>query len=289
LISVIIPAHDESAVIDRCLGDLVRGAQEGELEVLVVCNGCRDDTAERARRFGPPVRVLETMIASKSHALNLGDRSAIGFPRFYVDADVRLSLASVRRVAEVLREGKIHAAAPRLSLELSESSWAVRAYHDVWMRLPYVTQQHLGAGVYALSQQGRGRFDEFPDLIADDEFIRLLFPNQERASVQEARFVVTPPRNLRDLVHINVRRLAGDLEIKERYPRAPQNQAGQQRIALLRLLRLPALWPALGIYASVRAATLATFVWRRRRGEHKRWSRDESSRRRVGAREPSID
>ncbi len=75
MISVIIPAHDEGSVIARTLEAMTNGAAPGELDVIVVCNGCTDDTAAVARRFGPPVRVIETDIAGKSHALNLGDQN----------------------------------------------------------------------------------------------------------------------------------------------------------------------------------------------------------------------
>src|SRR5829696_5509012 len=113
MISIVIPAHNEANVIGRCLASLLDGAAEGELDVVVVCNGCTDATADVARRAGPAVRVIETDVPSKSNALNLGDRAARGFPRFYVDADVVVPLASVREVGRVLESGAALAAAPR--------------------------------------------------------------------------------------------------------------------------------------------------------------------------------
>ena len=59
-------------MIERCLAAITGGARPGELQVIVVCNGCDDDTAERARRHGEPVSVVETEVASKHVALNLG-------------------------------------------------------------------------------------------------------------------------------------------------------------------------------------------------------------------------
>src|SRR5262245_58336894 len=47
--SVVIPAHNEARVIERGLSSLLEGARPGELEIVVVCNGCTDDTAARAR------------------------------------------------------------------------------------------------------------------------------------------------------------------------------------------------------------------------------------------------
>lgn len=71
--AIIIPAHNEAAVIGQTLKGLLRQVGEGD-EVIVVCNGCSDDTAGVARRFEPRVTVLETDVPSKTNALNLGDR-----------------------------------------------------------------------------------------------------------------------------------------------------------------------------------------------------------------------
>ena len=89
--SVIVPAHDESAVIQRTLATMLRDADKDGLEVIVVCNGCSDDTAERARSFGPPVRVLETDKGSKPLALKMADAAALHFPRLFVDADIEVA------------------------------------------------------------------------------------------------------------------------------------------------------------------------------------------------------
>src|SRR5579863_9072886 len=108
MISIIIPAHNEASVIARTLQAITAGAEAGELEVIVVCNGCNDGTADTARRFGPLVRVIETNIASKTHALNLGDESAQGFPRIYADADVVIGIDAIRALAYRLAQGDVH-------------------------------------------------------------------------------------------------------------------------------------------------------------------------------------
>ena len=102
--SVVIPAHNEEAVIGRCLSSLMDGAPPEELEVLVVCNGCDDRTADVARRSAPNATVLEIPVASKVEALNVGDEHATHFPRFYVDADVELSYPALVSVARALTE-----------------------------------------------------------------------------------------------------------------------------------------------------------------------------------------
>ena len=68
----------------------MRGFAPGELDVVVVCNGCTDQTAELARSCGYQVRVVELASASKPAALRIGDAAALAFPRLYLDADVIL-------------------------------------------------------------------------------------------------------------------------------------------------------------------------------------------------------
>jgi glycosyltransferase involved in cell wall biosynthesis len=277
MLSVVVPAHDEASVIGRCLAAMTRGAAPGELEIIVVCNGCSDDTAEVARRHGAPVRVIETPVASKNAALNLGDAAARGFPRFFVDADVVLPLASLRATAEALREGRYLAAAPRLRVDLAGCSLPVRLYHDVWMSLPYVQEGMLGSGVYALSEAGRARIGRWPDIIADDDLVRLAFRREERVSVPTAWFEVTPPRTLRSLIHINIRRRAGTDEMRAIHPEALAAETRDQYRAFLRLWLRPRLWPALAVYTWAKLATLAGYAWKKSRGRHKEWNRDATT------------
>ena len=59
LASVVIPAHNEQASILATLARLSTGLEGEVLDVVVVCNGCTDRTAEVVRRTYPDVRVLE--------------------------------------------------------------------------------------------------------------------------------------------------------------------------------------------------------------------------------------
>ena len=46
MISIIIPAHNEEKVISRAPAGVPNAVASGVLEVIVVCNGCSDRTAE---------------------------------------------------------------------------------------------------------------------------------------------------------------------------------------------------------------------------------------------------
>ena len=230
-ISVVIAAHDEEPVLGRCLDALLDAARPDEIEIVVVCNGCTDRTAEVARGYGERVEVIETPRPSKTAALNLGDARATGYPRFYVDADVTLPLASVRRIADRLGEGNALAASPVMELDLRESSGAVRAYYRIWRRLPYVREGMIGVGVYALSEEGRGRFAAFPDVIADDGYVRMLFGTDERARVDDAPVRVYTPGRLADLVRIKTRSRLGRDQTPTAIPRSRRTRACNQVVS----------------------------------------------------------
>lgn len=264
-------------MIGRCLQALVGHAAVGELEVIVVCNGCTDRTAEVARGFGPPVRVIETEVGSKPHALNLGDAAAIGFPRFYIDADVVLPLAAVRIMAQRLEEGLL-AIAPLPIFDASASSWAVQAYYDIHQRLPAFREGIGGSGVYGLSEVGRARFGAFPKITADDGFVRLQFRPDERATLIECRSIVYAPRTLRELVAIKTRSYAGTAELKRLFPQLWGNLGPENGNSLKRLALRPWLWPRLAAYTYVKVAARLRARRTLGRGGSAIWERDHTSR-----------
>ena len=95
--SIVIPAHNEEAVIARTLSTLLTDAKDGEFEVVVVCNGCSDATHQISEGFAHRgVRTLSIETPSKIAALNVGDAAATVMPRVYLDADVQVTTDSVR-------------------------------------------------------------------------------------------------------------------------------------------------------------------------------------------------
>ena len=154
---MIIPAHNESRVIARTLGPLASLAAAGQIEVIVVWNGCADDTAEIARSF-EGVTVLEIGRPSKSAALNAGDAAATQWPRLYLDADVQISPRAVRDVLTALGTGGPLAARPAVHFDLQDAHPLIHSYYRTRLRLPSARNRLWAGGVYGLSEQGRRRF-----------------------------------------------------------------------------------------------------------------------------------
>jgi glycosyltransferase involved in cell wall biosynthesis len=208
--SVVVPAHDEEAVIGRLLDALARGTAPGRLDVVVACNGCTDDTARVARAHG--ARVVEVPAASKIAALNAGDDAAATFPRVYVDADIVITGAMVEALAAALDEPGVLCAAPPMVADSTGRPWGVRAFYAVWPAIPYMRDRHVGSGVFALAEAGRARFGRWPDIVNDDLFARVLFTRDERRVVGSEPFVVQAPYSVRSLVKRRTRIHAGNMQ-----------------------------------------------------------------------------
>ena len=279
-VSVIIPAHNEEANIARCVRALTAGAEPGEVEVVVVPNGCTDRTADVARGIGVPgLVVAELATGSKVLALNEGDRHATRFPRFYVDADVDLHIGDLRRVAAVLVDpgSGVLCAAPRPHFDVRDRSWAIREYYKVWASLPYLAGDPVGNGVYALSEAGRARWKEFPTLTADDEWARRHFQRGERRAVDGASFTIHPPKDLDNLVKVRTRVHRGNAELRaNKLSAAERGAESDGPRALLELVaRRPALLPGAAVYAAV---TIVARVRAKRAKPGAAWERDTSTR-----------
>jgi glycosyltransferase involved in cell wall biosynthesis len=277
MISIVVPAFNERSVIARTLKTMTSGADPGELDVIVVCNGCTDDTATIARSFGQPVRVIETELPSKPRALNLGDQAAKTFPRLYTDADVTITIDMIRKLAQRLERGDVLAVAPTPQIDLAGCSWSVRACFDIKSRLPSAQEGIGGSGVYALSETGRRRFLEFPMVTSDDGYVRIQFTPEERETLTSASSTVFAPATIKDLIAYKTRAHYGSFELAELFPELWENRGESNALALGALFRCPWLWHKLFVYSCIAILARCRAKLQLRRKTFT-WQRDEASR-----------
>lgn len=278
MISVVVPAHDEAPVIGRLLRGLLAGVLPGELEIIVVPNGCTDDTERVARSFGDAVEVVPLTRAGKYAALRAGDDRATGAEVVYVDADVEIGAAEVRRLALALHESGVLAVAPERVVATGRSSWPVRWYYDFWQELPVVREGLFGRGVIAVAPEARRRLRALPEVMGDDLAASVAFTPAERRVVPGARVVVHAPRTLGDLLRRRVRSVTATTQLQQ-VSRGTVDSARTSRADLVRVVRgRPSAMPKLVVFLAVTAVTR----WRARRpirsGDFTTWLRDESSR-----------
>jgi glycosyltransferase involved in cell wall biosynthesis len=274
--AVIIPAHNEASVIERSLTSL-RSGLDPSVAVVVVCNGCADSTAEIARGVSDDVAVLETDVASKTAALNLGTELVASGPRLFLDADVTLDGEAASLLLDAVVTGAALVAEPNASFDTGESSLAVRWFYDVWVGLHGQAPGDVGGGAIALSVEAQGRVGKLPDVIADDAYIRSHFAASDIALVG-AVTVVRTPRTARDLVRIKARSRVGNLELRSRYPDLWSGKRTSGRSLGTKARRLPVrLWLRLPAYVAIQS--MARLRARRMmRSGSLTWERDHGSR-----------
>lgn len=280
---VIVPAHNEARVIERCLDALTNA--RADLEVVVACNGCTDETATRARRFEGilDLTVLELAASSKPAALNAADAIRDTFPRMYVDADVVVSGRAVLRTAEALQGDDALAARPAIHYDTSEAAGVVRAFYRARERTPALMSALWGAGFYGVSRSGRARWGEFPDGVADDLFVDALFRPHEVAVVASETVTVRPPRTARALLR-TLRRVYAPYAAAPPDVRAGEaaafgsdvRRSGSSAAALIRSnLRPPSSLADAGAYLALALLARAPGTGRAARSG---WLRDDTTR-----------
>ncbi|MGO4383808.1 WecB/TagA/CpsF family glycosyltransferase [Specibacter sp. RAF43] len=266
--SVIIPAHNEASVIGRTLAHLAPLAAEGQIEVIVACNGCTDDTAARADL--PGVTVLNLAQPSKTAALNAADGVATAWPRVYLDADIELTRTALREVLEHLAAPGALAARPPFIYDASSADPLVRAYYRARTRIPEMGTHLWGAGVYALSAEGRGRFADFPSVTGDDAFVDSLFTADEIAILPTEPVVVHTPRSARTLSGILRRVYRGNLELEGT---VEKERSGLGVRGLVKSVQGP-----LSAIDALLYASIALVAKTRARQGFTGWERDDDSR-----------
>ena len=248
--SIIIPAHNEALVIEKTLSELIRKMPQDLYEIIVICNACVDDTAKIVAQFNE-VRLLETDKASKTHALNLGDSIAAGDIRIYMDADVSMQSIYIEKMINILKSDGLLAISPNVKMDYTGSSWFVKSYYNIWFQLPYVKEGFMGGGVYALSAKGRTRFEDFPNVISDDGYIRGLFNTNETKRIEDIYSIVKPPKKLAGLLKIKTRSRLGLYELMKKFPKMYNNHKKSYRSSIINLFKKPSNWPKILIYLFV--------------------------------------
>jgi hypothetical protein len=276
--TIVIPAHNEGRVIGRLLESLMSGSRPADFRVLVVANGCTDNTVEVAASFGPRVQVISIPVASKYEALVAADTDAVDFPRIYVDADVEIRAADVRELVAALEQPGVLAAAPERVLAMSGRPWPVRWFYDVWRRLPEARHGLWGRGVIAVGAAGHQRIALLPTLIGDDLAASLCFEPRERRIVSTAQAIVHPPRTVSDLLRRRIRVATGVTQL-EQAPGAPPSTARTRPAHLAAIIRAdPSVAPRVALFLAVGITARLSSRRYVARGDFATWHQDQSSR-----------
>jgi cellulose synthase/poly-beta-1,6-N-acetylglucosamine synthase-like glycosyltransferase len=119
-ISVLIPAHDDAAVLRECLDAVLRQTLPVD-EIVVVADSCTDNTAEVAASYG--AIVVETQQAAKAASQDVGLAYVTGDILVCLDADTVIDDDVVERFVAELEDGSDATCANMLPMPQQRGFW----------------------------------------------------------------------------------------------------------------------------------------------------------------------
>ncbi|MDI6098836.1 glycosyltransferase [Actinoplanes sp. NEAU-A12] len=271
-VDVVVPAHNEQALLGACLSAVVGDSRGLDVRVIVVANGCDDSTADIARAVGEraassagvEVVVVELPAAGKPAALNAANGHLRSVPVVYLDADTVMTPGTLSALLAAMDAAVGPVMAGPRPILVRPGDRLSRGFAAVWSRLPSVRGDVIGGGCYAVNTQGRQRWGAFPDLIADDAYVRSLFTRDERVVVDGGGMLLVLPEGP-ELSRVLARWRDGNAELGE--SASPAAGGGRNARAVL---AAPALWRHVPAFLWVQGTS------RLRRRE--RWARADGVR-----------
>ena len=225
-LSVVVVARDEGDRIEPRIRNLLACELPSQHEIIVVVGNSKDDTAERARQFGDPVRVVELPgSTTKAAGLNHGLALANGEIVVFADARQRFEEGTIAKLVEPFRDPEVGAVSG--NLEIEKTGAGVGSGIDFYWKLERFIRHaesridsSVGCtgAVYAIR---RGEFQPIPeDTILDDVVIPM------RIAVRGSRVLFLPEARAFDPQSLSpeleqrrkVRTLAGNWQMLFRYP-----------------------------------------------------------------------
>jgi len=179
----------------------------------------------------------------------------------FLDADVLCDPDLIGQLAEALDTDAPRYASGTFTLKPAKT-WSSRQYGRFWMELPFMKSGAVGAGLFAVNRAGRARWGDFPDIISDDTFVRLMFSPDERIEVS-ARYHWPLVEGFARLVRVRRRQNAGVQELEALYPDIMKNE-NKPKVPIRQLARRMPI--AFAVYAAVQLAV-------RLMGPDRRWTR----------------
>lgn len=223
-VSVVIAAYRERRTIRAKLRTLAAQDYPADrLEVIIVCDGSDDGTADEARAAGEQVmpgpgrvRVLELPRGGKPAALNAGAAAARGDVLVFTDARQELNQGAISALCRDLRDPEVGVVSGELVLAGGAGSGAYWRY-EAWIRKNEGTAGSVVGVSGALYAMARRRYVPMPvETILDDLFepmaVRLREPHLRVVFEPEARALDTAAEHAREFSR-KARTLAGNYQL----------------------------------------------------------------------------
>lgn len=284
MLTVIIPCYNEEHVIENCFQSLLNQKTSFSWQIIVVLNGCYDNTflivskykkifCERDILFS----IIEIDSKGKTLALNHADSFVPSGIRVYLDADIIISPYVLFHIKELFDQNpRVQFCVPTIKIGYANSQIS-RLYGEVWHQLPYVRSGKVCCGFYAVSHEGRKQWDSFPNIIADDKFVRSHFLDDEVQVLKTSSFTIQLPEGFVELVKVRGRWCRGNEQLKIMYPHLDSlNRVRHEKLIKFFITRYD-LWKNIPVFLLVYiSAKFFAFISRNKETTH--WERANNAR-----------
>ena len=267
-VTVVIAAHEAGAHIRAKLTNVFALDYPGErLDIIVVCDGCRDDTAEQCRQVSDPrIRVLELAERrGKASCLNDGIAAATGDVLLMTDVRQNLDPAALRELVANLADPAVGAVSGELKL-LDALTGFARGVDAYWRYEKLIRHAESRSGstigvTGALYAMRRELFRPLPaGTVLDDVLIPMRIAAAGRRVVFEPLALAwdRPSQQPAEERRRKIRTLAGNYQLIQLAPwlLVPWSNPLWWRFVSHKLLRLLAPW--LMLLLTLSSAVLAT-------------------------------
>lgn len=169
MISIITPAHNEEAHLEKCLASVKLAAETAsvEYEHIVVINRCTDGTEALAAKAGSRIVCDDTR--NLSHLRNIGVAAAKGEIIVTIDADSWMSPNMLSEVTHLL-ETKLYIGG---GVRVYPERWSLGIVCSLIIVAPFVLRHGVSAGMfwcYKRDYNAVGGFDESLACVEDIDF-----------------------------------------------------------------------------------------------------------------------
>jgi cellulose synthase/poly-beta-1,6-N-acetylglucosamine synthase-like glycosyltransferase len=216
-VSIIIPAHNESLYLSKCLKSVLTiNYPKNLLEVIVVDDGSTDDTYKVAKEFEcKELKVLTKPNCGKGAALNFGIKKAEGELIATMDADSYPSKDVLWKLIPYFEDPQVMAVTPAVKIKES-NSWIKEFQRVEYLLilfsrklLSFIDSVPVTPGPFSIFRasvfEKVGGFAE-DNLVEDQEIaLRIQAGNFKIKSSITADVYTEPPDNMADLLRQRVR------------------------------------------------------------------------------------
>lgn len=220
---VIIPAHNEENLILNTIKPYLSYAGV-KICVIVVCNGCTDSTYEKVKSLSNDIQVFDLLEGSKIAAINYAYDKIRNICKNVLvqDADVLIDVESIESLLHFIAISKDYTFASSVPyIDLDGASFFVKEYYDFLRKTPSFKIGMVSSGCYLLSNDAIKKVFPFPNVIADDGYVKAKLLDCNLSVITECKSVVLAPKNVMSLIKIKTRSKLGNIQLKKFFSLTP--------------------------------------------------------------------